>query len=121
MASESEGAGLSVHGLVRAYFKDLTPYLEERDSLSEAKPFAASQLPLAKSPGLFQLHSHTCPVAELALLCAGKEEVGDTTELGSGDFKYQGRGTGYRNVVWPQASDFNLSEPQFPHLENGYK
>lgn len=44
--------------LERPYFEDLILYLEEGDSLSEAKIFAA-QLPLARSLGQFQSHLQT--------------------------------------------------------------
>lgn len=104
------------NGLARPYFEDLILYLEERDSLSEAKIFAA-QLPLAWSLGQFQSHLQTCPEAELALLSGGKELAGDSVGLGGRELKHHRRGTGQRNATWPGVSDFT-SLSLFPHLEN---
>lgn len=94
-------------------------YLEERDSLSEAKIFAA-QLPLARSPGQFHLHAQTRPVAELAWCSGGKGETGDSAGLGGGRLKTSEKQGRQKECCVASGKCLHLSEPQMPHLENGY-
>lgn len=80
-------------------------YLEERDSLSEAKIFAA-QLPLARSLG--NSISTRKPAPWMSWPGVREEKRRLETQLGweAGDLKHQRSVAGKRNAVWPLASAF---------------